>query len=276
MSELAFLDRMAAASRARVRVEQARVSENTLAAAARNAPPPPQLALGVFDIIAEVKLHSPAVGALGSAAFDLQRQVEAYARAGACAVSVLTEPAEFKGSLEHLRAAAAYLAPLRCPVMRKDFLTEPYQVLEARVAGASGVLLIATMLDDQQLTALLDCAREQGLFVLLEAFDRDDLARIARLPLTGFRQPVLVGLNCRDLKSLKIDFSRFAELAPSLPAGLPAVAESGVQSTADVASIVDLGFRLALVGSALMRAGDAATATLTRFIATGRATAKAM
>jgi indole-3-glycerol phosphate synthase len=231
--------------------------------------------LSAFDIIAEVKLHSPAVGALGSEAFDLKRQVEAYARGGACAVSVLTEPTEFKGSLEHLRAAAAHLTPLRCPVMRKDFLTEPYQVLEARVAGASGVLLIATMLDDQQLGVLLDCAREQDLFVLVEAFDRDDLARIARLPLSGFPQPVLVGLNCRDLKSLKVDFSRFAELAPSLPSGLPAVAESGVQSTADVASIVDLGFRLALVGSALMRAGDAAV-TLAQFIATGRTRTEAM
>ena len=274
MSAPAFLDRMAAASRQRARAARARAPEGALAAIARALPAPPPLRLGGFDVIAEVKLHSPAAGALGSNAFELEAQLEAYARGGACAVSILTEPDEFHGDLEHLRAAAAHLAPRGCPTLRKDFLTEPYQVLEARAAGAAGVLLIATMLDDTELGELVDCAREQGLFVLLEAFDRDDLARIKGLPLAGFPQPVLAGLNCRDLRTLEIDFSRFAELAPAMPAHLPNVAESGIRSAADAAAVAGLGFRLALVGSALMRAGDAA-ALLEQLIESGRARAAA-
>lgn len=265
-----FLERMAAASRARACAARAELPESRLAAAARAAPRPPELALADFDVIAEVKLRSPAAGTLGAPRFDLKTQLTAYARGGACAISVLTEPEEFHGNLEHLREASGLLTPLGCPVMRKDFLTEPYQVLEARAAGASGVLLIATMLSDSQLDELVNCARDEGLFVLLEAFDREDLARIAALRLDGFTQPVLAGLNCRNLRSLEVDFDRFAELAPAMPAGLPAVAESGVGSIAAVRTIVELGFRCVLVGSALMRAGDPTT-MLERFLAAGRA-----
>ena len=270
ISEPAFLEEMARASRARVRAERARVSESVLAATASRMPRPPQLELGSFDVIAEVKLRSPAAGALKSEHFDLEAQVSAYARSGACAVSVLTEPAAFHGELEHLRRAASHLTPLGCPVMRKDFLTDPYQVLEARAAGAAGVLLIVTMLDDAELAELLDCARQQGLFVLIEAFDRDDLARVAALPITGFTQPVLAGVNCRNLKSLSVDFARFAELADALPNHLPTVAESGIRTDADIAIVADLGYRLALVGSALMQAAAPATA-LAQLIARGRA-----
>ncbi len=115
--------------------------------------------------------------------------------------------------------------------MRKDFLTDPYQVLEARAAGAGGVLVILAMLDDATVRALVDCARRCGLFVLLEAFDRADLERLApydRAELDG--PPVLAGVNCRDLRDLDVRFERFAELAPHLPRHLPAVAESGIGS----------------------------------------------
>ena len=143
--------------------------------------------------------------------------------------------------------------------MRKDFLTDPYQVLEARAAGAGGVLVILAMLDDATVRALVDCAQRCGLFVLLEAFDRADLERLApydRADRTG--PPVLAGVNCRDLRDLDVHFARFAELAPFLPRHLPAVAESGIGSVAAVEAVAADGYRLALIGSALMRAPDPA------------------
>jgi indole-3-glycerol phosphate synthase len=146
--------------------------------------------------------------------------------------------------------------------MRKDFLVDPYQILEARAWGASGVLLIVRMVPREQLVALLDCAAEQGLFVLLEAFDADDLAlagEIAR-ERAGRDEQVLMGLNCRDLETLEIDFSRFATLRGRLPLEWPAVAESGVQSPEDAARVAELGYRLALVGTSLMRRPDPARA----------------
>jgi indole-3-glycerol phosphate synthase len=159
----------------------------------------------------------------------------------------------------------------RRPVMRKDFLTDPYQVLEARAAGAGGVLVILAMLDDATVRSLVDCARRYGMFVLLEAFDRADLERLAAYDAPAVDGPrVLAGVNCRDLRDLKVRFERFAELAPHLPRHLPAVAESGIGSVADVETVVDAGYRLALVGSSLMLAADPAAA-LAELIATGRA-----
>jgi indole-3-glycerol phosphate synthase len=156
--------------------------------------------------------------------------------------------------------------------MRKDFLTDPYQVLEARAAGAGGVLVIVTMLDDAQIAALLDCARELSLFVLLEAFDRADLERIAELGAGAApgSTALLAGVNCRDLRTLDVEPRRFAELAQYLPAQLPAVAESGIESARDVRELAELGYSLALVGSSLMRAPDPGEA-LAGLIAAGRA-----
>lgn len=269
MSGADFLQTMARASR--IRVEQARAAEPEAALEARAAasPAPPRLELGGFDIIAELKLRSPAAGGLASRALDLDAQVRAYATGGAAAVSVLTEPDQFLGGLEHLRAASAALRPLGCPTMRKDFLTSPYQVIEARAAGAGGVLIIVTMLDDGAVMDLLHCARDHDLFVLLEGFDADDLRRIERLPLDGAGPPVLAGVNCRDLTTLQVDFGRFAELADKLPPGLPAVAESGIRSSDDARHVAELGFRLALVGSSLMQAGDPAAA-VAALLAAGR------
>jgi indole-3-glycerol phosphate synthase len=143
--------------------------------------------------------------------------------------------------------------------MRKDFLTDPYQVLEARIAGASGVLVIITMLSDSQITALLDSAMEYGMFVLLEGFDERDLERICSLKISDHSPaPILCGVNCRDLKNLEINFDRFQKLATHLPPDLPAVAESGIKEPADVITVAKLGYRAALIGSALMRSTDAA------------------
>jgi indole-3-glycerol phosphate synthase len=142
--------------------------------------------------------------------------------------------------------------------MRKDFLVDPYQVLEARAAGAGGVLLILRMLRREQLAEMLEIATEHGLFALLEAFDARDLD-LARELIAGRRRSdgVLVGVNCRDLTSLAVVPERFAELAAHLPPGVPAVAESGVATPADAQTVRALGYRLALIGSALMAREDA-------------------
>lgn len=252
---LSFLDQMAAASAGRVRDARAAGSEGALLAACRAAATAPPLRLGDFELIAEIKRHSPAEGALG-ATTDVAARARAYAAAGAAAVSVLTEPARFGGSLADLATAVAALAGTGVPAMRKDFLVDPWQVLEARAAGAGGVLLIVAMLEDAVLREMLAAAREHELFVLLEAFDEADLARAA--PLCGGtpKAPVLVGVNTRDLRTLAVDPARLERLAPRLPAGVPAVAESGLHTAADAAAAAALGYRLALVGTALMRADD--------------------
>jgi indole-3-glycerol phosphate synthase len=267
---MTFLERMAEASRERVRAARAKESEAALERRALGTPPAPRLALDRFDVIAELKLRSPAAGGLARGDFDARAQLMSYARGGAAAVSVLTEPTEFRGELEHLVDAAAALQGQR-PVMRKDFLTDPYQVLEARAAGAGGVLVILAMLDDATVRALVDCARRCGMWVLLEAFDRADLERLSAYdaPAAG-GPPLLAGVNCRDLRDLAVRFERFAELGPLLPRHLAAVAESGIGTVADVEAVVAAGYRLALVGSSLMRAADPAAA-LAGLVAAGRA-----
>jgi indole-3-glycerol phosphate synthase len=258
-----FLDDMARSSAARVAQALRRESAERLEQRARAAAPSPPLRLSAtgFDVIAELKLRSPAAGRLSDAGDDWLGRVAAYARGGAAAVSVLTEPSRFDGSLEHLREAAAVLAPLGVPAMRKDFLVDPYQVLEARAAGAGGVLVILRMLPAGRIVELLDVAAEHGMFVLLEAFDAADLetARdlkasraLPRAGPTDREDLILIGVNCRDLQTLEVVQERFAELAPLLPAHCPAVAESGVASGLDARRMQLLGYRAALIGTALM------------------------
>ncbi|HEY2678935.1 MAG TPA: indole-3-glycerol phosphate synthase TrpC [Steroidobacteraceae bacterium] len=261
-----FLDDMANSSHARVLEAQRRESFAALQKRAQAAPPAPPLKLSArgFDVIAELKLTSPAAGVLAPQDEDWRARVVAYARGGAVAVSVLTEPSRFDGSLEHLREAASLLAPLGVPAMRKDFLVDPYQVLEARAAGAGGILAIVRMLPRERLCALLDAAAESGLFVLLEAFDESDL-QTAREVLAArgsgpgnLQDRILIGINSRDLQNLKVVKERFETLAPSLPKDFPAVAESGVATSLDALRMQHLGYRLALVGTALMTRDDPA------------------
>jgi indole-3-glycerol phosphate synthase len=272
-----FLAEMAAASEARVRTAKRTRSEAALAAEAARAPKPPPLRLAAagFDLLAELKLRSPAAGPLGAPRECVATRVSAYARAGAAAISVLTEPSRFDGSLAHLREAAQALAPLAVPVMRKDFLVDPYQVLEARVAGAGGVLVILRMLSRARLDALLDCAHGLGLFVLLEAFDAHDLELMHELvELRGPAHAWLAGVNCRDLGTLAVVPQRLVELAPLLPAALPRVAESGVACAADARRVAAAGYQLALVGSALMQ-GEDPQGLARALLAAGRAAAQA-
>jgi indole-3-glycerol phosphate synthase len=271
-----FLDAMAEASAQRVAQAVRQESLGALELRAKAAAPsaPLRLSAAGFDVIAELKLRSPAVGQLGTQQDDWLGRVTAYARGGAAAVSVLTEPHRFDGSLEHLRKASEVLQPLHVPAMRKDFLVDPYQVLEARAAGAGGVLVIVRMLPPERILTLLDAAAEHSMFVLLEAFDAADM-EMARevLAARGNRSAhaanlVLVGINCRDLQTLQVVPERFSTLAPLLSSRWPAVAESGVASGSDARRMQRLGYRLALIGTALMTHDDPAQLLREIFAAT--------
>lgn len=219
------------------------------------------LVLDRFDVIAEIKERSPSEGALATNGDDRVERALQYAEGGAAAISVLTEPSRFGGALDHLAEVAAAVS---VPVMRKDFLVAVRQVEEARASGASGVLLIMALLDDARLRGMLDRAFELSMFVLLECFDERDLERAARLLEDGSiarwaaEHRLLVGINSRDLRTLRVAAGRLSAMAGLLPAGAAAVAESGLVDAASAADAAGLGYRMALVGTALMRAAEPA------------------
>jgi indole-3-glycerol phosphate synthase len=261
-----FLGTMASRSRARSLSAQAVTPARELRARIKDLPPAPRLnySSGSFDLIAEVKLRSPAVGQLKAIGVeDIVARVTTYAKAGAAAVSVLTEPTHFDGSLKDLELASMALASealamLGVPAMRKDFLVDSYQVLEGRVAGAGGVLAILRMLPRADLEKLIDTALELGMFVLLEAFDEADIELANALVATRpeHRQLLLVGVNSRDLATLQVVPGRLIALADMLPREVRRVAESGVATPEDAARVAAHGYTMALVGSALMSASD--------------------
>lgn len=226
-----------------------------------------------FDIIAEIKDKSPSEGELALSGRSRLEQAVIYAANGASAISVLTEPTRFAGSLSHLEEVARFVTDT--PVMRKDFLVDTVQILEARVAGASGVLLIAAMLSDKMLESMLNAASEYSMFVLLEAFDEDDLRRIRRLmdrAHHGDRTEagqLLCGVNTRDLRTLEVDTKRLETLAPLLPRHARCVAESGLVNDDDITRVAGFGYHMGLVGTALMRSDDPAT-LLGNMLAAGR------
>jgi len=267
-----FLNRMAELSLARIAHAETEFSLARLRKQARStkAAVPLDLSTHGFDLIAEVKQRSPAEGELGSGALPPVQQANQYMAGGAAAISVLTEPHEFLGSMDDLRSVAEVSSAT--PVMCKDFLVRPYQVLEARVAGASGVLLIAAMLEQAVMEEMLACALDQGMFVLMEVFDEHDLdycLPVLNNTTINDGAQILLGVNCRDLRDLQVDFDRFARLAPLLPKNFPCVAESGIHTAAQSADVARLGYSLALVGTALMRSADPA-AMLRELVAAGR------
>jgi indole-3-glycerol phosphate synthase len=270
---MSFLERMAESSQTRALAAERKHPAEALAARVARLPPPQPLQLSPqgFDLIAEVKRRSPAAGTLAGQALQIGRQARDYARGGAAGLSVLTEPSEFAGDLAHLKEAAA---ASRLPAMRKDFIVSPYQLLEARAAGASGVLLIVAMLSDRALKGLVEAAFALDLFVLIELFDADDVRRARPLlKLVRDGDGLLLGVNCRDLRTLQVDFGRFAALAPRLSRQFPRVAESGVESPEQTARVAELGYDVALVGTALMRAADPARAAAA-LLEVGRAAAR--
>jgi indole-3-glycerol phosphate synthase len=178
-----FLAAMNASSRKRVSLARAQLGDAEIQARALDTPAPPPLRLSArrFDLIAEVKFRSPAAGQLRAGSEEqVNARVAGYAEAGAAVVSVLTEPSHFDGSLSHLKTAVRALEG-RIPAMRKDFLVDPYQVCEARLFGAGGVLLIMRMISDEEAAALIECAVRMRLFVVLESFDETDIVRAAAL-----------------------------------------------------------------------------------------------
>lgn len=253
-----FLSEMAAASRLRCEAALRRHSAAELRSRIADMESPAALVLDRFDIIAEIKHRSPRDGELGNRVHDDTGRAAVYAESGAAAVSVLTEPARFGGDLDDLRRVAEALAPAGIPAMRKDFLVDPYQLLEARSAGAGGALLIVALLGDAELADMLDLAEDLQLFVLLECFDADELERCRRLldeprfHERGSDGRLLIGVNSRNLRTLDVDNERLEVLASRLPQGAPAVAESGLQVPADAVRLARAGYRLALVGTALM------------------------
>jgi indole-3-glycerol phosphate synthase len=208
------------------------------------------------QIIAECKRRSPSKGVLRRD-YDPARIASAYARAGAAAISVLTEPTFFDGDLEHLRAVRAAVT---VPLLRKDFIAIEFQLIEARAAGADAVLLIVAALEVRELAELIAGAARYGLAALVEVHTRDE----ARIALD--HGATLVGVNSRDLQTLAVSSSVFEQIAPLIPTGVTKVAESGISTTDDLRRVRDLGYQAVLVGERFMVADDPGAA-LQSFVA---------
>lgn len=237
-----------AAQSARAR-EASEAAATSRAAAARQPSRhafPTRLSADGINVIAECKRRSPSKGVLRDV-YDPAAIAASYARAGAAAISVLTDGAFFDGSLDHLRAVAE---AVDIPVLRKDFISLPYQLLEARAAGANAALLIVAGLDDEQLRALLHEAQELELAALVEVHDRHELQRAVD---AGAR---LIGVNSRNLHTLEVDMHVHEVLALGIPSDIVAVAESGLRTGADLTRLRELGYNAFLVGERFMTTAE--------------------
>jgi indole-3-glycerol phosphate synthase len=247
-----LLAAIVAATRARVEASRERVPSSALEREALSRPTKEgrfRAALNRrhrVNVIAECKRRSPSRGVLRRD-YDPATIARAYEARGAAAVSVLTEPSFFDGSLGHLAAVRAAVA---VPLLRKDFVIDEYQLLEARAAGADAILLIVAALQAPDLRHLSDAARALGLDALVEVHDERDLDRALAAGAT------LVGVNNRDLRTLRVDLEASRRLAPLIPEGILKVAESGIRSGRDVAALQQVGYGAFLVGEQFMSAAD--------------------
>ncbi|MBV8535395.1 MAG: indole-3-glycerol phosphate synthase TrpC [Alphaproteobacteria bacterium] len=253
------LAEICAATRREVERRKERLPQGELERRAKTAPAPRGFARALkaatlgprAALIAEIKKASPSRGLI-RAEFDPPALARAYKDGGATCLSILTDGPYFQGSDEHLTAARA---AVDLPVLRKDFILDPYQVVEARVIGADCILLILAALDDAMATALARLAREFGLDVLAEVHDERELERALGL------EDALLGINNRNLKTLTVDLAVFERLARRAPAERFLVAESGLKTPADLARLAHAGARAFLIGESLMAQADVAAAT---------------
>jgi indole-3-glycerol phosphate synthase len=200
-----------------------------------------------LSLIAEFKRRSPSAGRLAPEEVDLGAQAAAYERGGAAALSVLTDEPHFGGSLADLRAARA---ACDLPIIRKDFIVEPYQLYEAAVNGADAVLLIVAALRDEDLRSLYQEARSIDLDCLVEVHDAEEL----ELALEAGAE--VIGINNRNLDDMSVDIATTYELMPDVPAGKTVVAESGISGRAELEELDRVGVDAVLIGGALMTAPD--------------------
>ena len=251
-----MLDRILDTKRGEVRERQARASFADLDAAAA-AQSPPRGFRAALDaktghaLIAEIKKASPSKGLI-RADFDPPAHARAYEAGGAACLSVLTDAEHFQGSEAYLVAARAACA---LPVLRKDFMVDPWQVAEARSVGADAILIIVAALDDGAMAEIEAAAIEREMDVLVEVHDAGELDRALRL------KSRLIGVNNRNLKDFSVDFARTYELVGRAPADCTFVAESGLTTRADLDAMAEHGVRAFLIGEALMRQDDVEAAT---------------
>jgi indole-3-glycerol phosphate synthase len=249
---MTFLAAILARKADEVAARRAASHDRELEAACRDVPAPRDFAgalsprSGPVRVIAEVKRASPSAGAI-SAGLDAVAQARRYAEAGAAAISVLTDGPGFGGSLEDLAAVRAAVAT---PLLRKDFVVDRYQLLEARLHGADAALLIVAALSPDRLRALLADAAALGIAALVEVHDAAEVEVALR---AGAR---LVGVNNRDLKTFVVELAVSERLLPMLPDDVKGVAESGVRTAADARRLLRAGATNLLVGEALVRAPD--------------------
>lgn len=249
-----FLEKIVAARRARVEADRAGRDEAELRAQAallRSGQATQRLRSALRSgsdvaIIAEFKRASPSLGEIRPGA-DPAQVVALYEAGGAAAISVLTEPEFFKGSLDDLRAARAVT---RLPILRKDFIFDEIQIVEAAAGGADAVLLIVAVLSDEDLARFRDLAEELGLDALVEVHDVDEMERATQCGAT------LIGVNNRNLRTFQTSLETSIELAALAPADTTLVSESGIASRADVERLEGCGYRGFLIGESLMRAAD--------------------
>jgi indole-3-glycerol phosphate synthase len=247
------LGRITAEAHARAAALEARAEE--LAARARDVAPGPSLLDALrrtnVGVIAEVKRRSPSKGAIAES-IDGVAQARAYARGGAAAVSILTEPAHFGGHVDDLIAVRT---SVDVPALKKDFHVAPIQLVEARALGASAALLIVRALSPDRLTELIDVGRSLGLELLVEIRDERELERALR------GGAAMIGVNNRNLETLQIDAATAERIIPLIPADRIGVAESGVGTRADVERYARCGADAVLVGSSLSASPDPVAAT---------------